>query len=448
MNYESTNTQSLPFAIILAFILLMYLVIEVLVKWKKRWAIPAILTYGTIGMWYFTEIIYTPEVYISFPPNIVEFAFIQVIVFLLSFRLFVPCIVDKFSPKKFNSLPTNIIMLKPDRLLYILAGIWALLLTIGLSQANWDITGVLFPLGSRSGSVVLFSRAAIGGSFDFLVSTASYIYNLICSLFGVTVFFQKKINAKIMNISLMIISWPMFVFLGTRNALLFIIVPFCLTYLFVSNQKIWVKLLVASLGFVVVNYLMTIMIAFRNVGFEDYLSRIWEQGIVVPENKHDGLNMAEELFYINSYLDKGIISISYGNDYLIDILNFIPRGVWADKPFIGLEYAQLRAPGSGDSGISATISRGLIGGGVMNFGTILGPIAPAFLMASWSGILARFWQQRTSILRFSLFLVGLGVTPNLGRDFTLLVLWPIVFGYLITLYLERREQKKRRFTTS
>ena len=448
MNYESTNIQSLPLAFILASVLLMYLVIEVLIKWKKRWAIPAILTYGTIGMWYFTEIIYTPEVYISFPPNIVELAFIQVIVFLLSFRLFAPYIVDKLSPKVFNSLATNIIILKADQLLYILAGVWALLLTVGLSQANWDITGVLLPVRARAGSISLFSRAGIGGSFDFLVSTAGYIYNLICSLFGVIVFFQKKINARIMNICLMIISWPMFVLLGTRNALLFIILPFFLTYLFVSNQKIWVKLLVASLSFVVVNYLMTIMIAFRNVGFEDYLSHIWEQGIVVPENKHEGLNMAEELFYINSYLDKSIISLNYGSDYLAEIFNVIPRGLWPDKPFIGLEYAQLRAPGAGNSGIDATISRGLIGGGVMNFGTILGPIAPAFLMAVWCGILARFWQQRASILRFALFLVGLGVTPNLGRDFTLLVLWPIVFGYFITLYIERREQKKRRLTIS
>jgi hypothetical protein len=40
----------------------------------------------------------------------------------------------------------------------------------------------------------------------------------------------------------------------------------------------------------------------------------------------------------------------------------------------------------------------------------------------------------------TLFLVGLGITPNMGRDITLLVLWPMIFGYIIVRYLEKSKR--------
>ncbi|BAY07257.1 hypothetical protein [Calothrix sp. NIES-2098] len=446
MDYENLLNQNLPINYILAIILLVCLVIEAGLKWSKSWVIPGILVYGTIGIWYFIEIIYTPEKYLSFPTDIVEISFSQVIIFLVAFRLLVPYFTKVLTPKTFNTLPEfRLITLSPEHLLSILASIWLLILLWGLSQANWNIMGALLPLGGRSHSTFLFTRSALGGSTGFIISSLAYIYNLICSFFGVLLLFQKRWTAKIFNFSLIVISWPMFMFSGTRNIFLAMVVPAFLAYLIVSKQKWWVKLLGSLVSFLVVNYILTVIITFRNVGFEGYLSQIWQTGeIAVPETKHQGLNMALELFYINSFLQQGSLSLHYGYDYLVELLNWVPRFLWPDKPFIGLDYAQLRSPGKGGLAISATVSRGLIGGGVMNFGTIFGPIAPAFLMAVWSGIIARLWSQRYSILRFALFLVALGITPNLGRDFTILVLWPIIFGYFLILYLERIERKKMR----
>jgi len=51
------------------------------------------------------------------------------------------------------------------------------------------------------------------------------------------------------------------------------------------------------------------------------------------------------------------------------------------------------------------------------------------LMALWTSLLLRWWEQRQSLLRFMLFMLGIGLTFNLGRDITLLVLWPVVFAY-------------------
>ena len=57
-------------------------------------------------------------------------------------------------------------------------------------------------------------------------------------------------------------------------------------------------------------------------------------------------------------------------------------------------------------------------------------------MAFWVALLTRWWCQRASNLRLILFLVGLGVTFNLGRNITLLTLWPVVFGYIIVRIAE------------
>jgi hypothetical protein len=123
---------------------------------------------------------------------------------------------------------------------------------------------------------------------------------------------------------------------------------------------------------------------------------------------------------------------------LNELLNFIPRAIWPSKPLLGIDYAIWRGYQSDDSelGVNTTISSGMIGGGVLNFGQIFGPVAAGILMALWAGLLIRWWEQRKSILRLALFMLGAGLTFNLGRDITLLVLWPVVFAYFFVRLAE------------
>ena len=116
----------------------------------------------------------------------------------------------------------------------------------------------------------------------------------------------------------------------------------------------------------------------------------------------------------------------------------MPRAIWPSKPYLGIEYSKWRGytGGTAEIGVVATISTGFIGGGVVNFGPYLGPLAPAILMSVWVGLLTRWWLQRALLLRACLFLAGMGLTFNLGRDITVLVLWPIIFGYFIVLGCE------------
>src|SRR5437763_14453326 len=155
--------------------------------------------------------------------------------------------------------------------------------------------------------------------------------------------------------------------------------------------------------------------------------------------RETGLDMIHELCFANAYLDLGAGSPAYGARYLSELLNFVPRAIWPSKPLIGIDYAKWRGfwdPES-DIGVNTTVSTGMIGGGVVNFGQIFGPVAAGILMALWTGLLIRWWEQRQSLLRLVLFMLGAGLTFNLGRDISMLVLWPVMLGYVLIRLIER-----------
>ena len=89
------------------------------------------------------------------------------------------------------------------------------------------------------------------------------------------------------------------------------------------------------------------------------------------------------------------------------------------------------------AGVNTTVSSGMIGGGVLNFGQIFRPVVAGILMALWAGLLIRWWKQRKSLLRLVLFMLGAGLTFDLGRDIGLLVLWPVIFAYFFVRLAER-----------
>ena len=57
-------------------------------------------------------------------------------------------------------------------------------------------------------------------------------------------------------------------------------------------------------------------------------------------------------------------------------------------------------------------------------------------MALWIGLLIRWWEQRQSLLRLVLFMLGAALTFNLGRDISLLVLWPVIFAHFFVRFAE------------
>jgi hypothetical protein len=65
------------------------------------------------------------------------------------------------------------------------------------------------------------------------------------------------------------------------------------------------------------------------------------------------------------------------------------------------------------------------------------------LMSIWVSILARQDLMGSAPARLMLYAVGMILTFNMGRDITLLVLYPYVFGWLLIVFLEWNKKKKR-----
>ena len=141
---------------------------------------------------------------------------------------------------------------------------------------------------------------------------------------------------------------------------------------------------------------------------------------------------------------------NWGARYFAELVNPIPRSLWSGKPLIGIDYAVARGMAYGNQnaasgGVAASISTGMIGQGVVNFGGFFGPIAAAVIMALWSAILARQDRLGNNISHLLLYSIGLVLTFNMGRDITLLVIYPFVFAWLLIKVINRQTANNLEF---
>jgi hypothetical protein len=398
-----------------------------------NWGLPYLAVVFTVAAWYFVEPLYFPYEFLSFRPDHVAEAYDAVLIALISFAVSAPTVVNATRPKRGDRVLSGAYV-PAERVFIFVVVLWLVLLAYGTFRMEGDLFGALFPLGGRSGSN-MWSRAAGAGAGNdgFIVSAAAYLYVLCLSSFGILYSLMPKGFYSKLAVTLIAISWPFVVLQGARSMLLAVALPALGSYLLFSSHGLLRKGMVFGASLFTLEFLLRIIIYFRDEGFANVdLSQ-------VEGAKHFGLNMSSELVYCIQYLTDGTLEPSFGQRYLAELANIIPRAVWPGKPEVGIDYAVARgfAGTDGDIGVFATISTGLIGGGVLNFGPIFGPIVVGGLMSYWVGLLSRFRAQGTP-LRLTLFLVGLGLTFNLGRDITLLVLWPLVFCYICVRLVEWR----------
>jgi len=407
---------------------------------KKAWSVPYGMVLFTFFGWYLIEPVYTPDTMAGFSREIVSETYWHAAVFVSAFMLIFPLMRKGFAPSTAMSRLDrrgNIVDVFDqrvvERLVKPVALGWLMLAAIGIYRMDGDIIGALFPLEARSG-MTMWSRAggAAAGATGFLISTANYLYILFLAAFGFLLPRVKRPSARALIMGLILISWPYALLSGTRNITLAVVLPmFASLFLFSRLGKL-VKVALIGTGFVAMDFLFRVVVSTRNTGLD----------FSVPaEQKHLGLNMASELSWINYFIDRGLLEPSWGGRYFAEIVNFVPRAIWPEKPLIGIDYAILRGFGmiGSDTSVSTTVSTGMIGQGIVNFGPILGPIAAATLMAIWANFLVRLRIQGTAP-RVALFCVGLGLTFNLGRDITLLVIFPMIFGYALIRLIEYRDQ--------
>jgi hypothetical protein len=395
--------------------------------------------YITVFAWYFVDPIIHPEDYNYLPSSSLGHAYGQVLLFLIGFRVVVPAVTRWILSWRSTGI-FAMQRLAPEQILIAVGTLWLLLFALGIYRMGGDVMGAVFPVDSRAGMTMFL----VGGSAtDFLINSASYLFSAITAFLGMLVFFQRTTLWRILAGAMFAITLPYFFLSGTRSAFLSVILPFIITYLFYGRHLLILRLAILAIAFFCLKEGFKFVQVFRLGGFREVLASKNPYELMDEDVGTIGLNMIEELCYVNVYLDSGETSPAYGARYLNEVLNFIPRAIWPSKPLLGIDYAKWRGfENDSDLGVNTTIASGMIGGGVLNFDKIFGPVAAGILMAFWTGLLIRWWEQRKSLLRLALFMLGAALTFNLGRDITLLVLWPVVFAYFFVRLIEMLATKR------
>jgi oligosaccharide repeat unit polymerase len=404
-----------------------------------------LLVYITVFAWYFVDPFINPEQYDYLPSFLLGQSYGQVLLFLIAFRALLPvaarCIVRRRSTGIFTTQRVT-----PEQILVAAGAIWLLLFVIGIARLGGDVIGAVFPIDSRAG-VIMWGRGAVETSASgFLIASAAYMFNAVTAFLGVLVFFQRTTFWRLVAGAMFTITLPYFFLEGARSHFLAALLPFIITYLLYGRHLLVVKLAVLAIAFVCLDQGFKLLTAFRATGFREFLAAENPYELVDEDLRQTGLNMIQELCFANAYLETDAAPPAYGGRYLNELLNVVPRAIWPAKPLIGIDYAKWRGFENLESelGVSATVSTGMIGGGVLNFGLIFGPMAAGAIMAFWAGLLIRWWEQRESLLRLVLFMLGAGLTFNLGRDISLLVLWPVIFAYCFVRLIEIFAMKRFR----
>ena len=398
-----------------------------------------VAVYVTIFAWYFVDPFINPEQYDYLPSDSLNQSYGQVVLFLIAFRIFTPALTRWITRRPSSGIFNT--RLAPREILIGTGALWLLLFLIGIYRMDGDVMAAVFPLDGRAGPM-MWGRGAIDSSGSgFLIASGAYLFMAVTAFLGVLVFFQRNIAWRLLAGAMFAITLPYFFMAGARSHFLAAVVPFIITYLFYGRHPLVIRLAILAVAFVCLHEGFKFVVAFRDSGgYREVLASENPYEMLNEDAGTSGLNMIQELCFVNVYLETGGTSPAYGARYLNELLNFVPRVIWPSKPMIGIDYAKWRGfeSAEGDLGVNTTVSTGMIGGGVLNFGRLLGPIAAGILMAIWTALLIRWWEQRKSLLRLVLFMLGAGLTFNLGRDITLLVLWPVIFAYFFVRLIEIR----------
>lgn len=431
-----------------------------LYAWKARMSgvgIPMAAVLGTVAIWYFGDALYNDyEQYVAeIGSQHLESAWWQVALFIAAFMVFVPMLHRMVNRQVLGERSEFWVLMQQggidnpefqrrlDIATRLILGVWLILMAIALIRTDFDVLGLFAPY--ISGKANPWGRGRVGSGFDALISFANYLQIMLASAFGIVAAVAKNRRTRMIGLIITALSLPWFLLDRTRNTMLAVALPGLLAWVFVRVRGgIFLKVALLLGAFLVTEGWMKFVIQTRS-GSD--ISRAFTQlgiagvaeTIEQTETKHQGLNMLEELAWVNSFIDQGTYVVNNGARYFAELVNPIPRFIWPDKPMIGIDYAIARgqlfeSAGEGAAGVGATISTGMIGQGVVNFGTFFGVLAAALLMAYWVAILARQDLMGIKMGRMLLFFIGCVLTFNLGRDITLITLYPFLFGYIMLTF--------------
>lgn len=414
---------------------------------------PMLAVLGTVLAWYVGDVFYNdyPNNHAKlFDAEILSNAWWQVAWFLIVFLVATPALHHKINGRCAHQrsgvmqlfqhgVGDPLIQQQLNLLFRGAALLWGVLFLIAVIVLKSQVIYFLFPFLGHDASP--WSHGQIGSGFDCFAILAVYLQLLAVTLFGVVAALATDSRFRRMALMFCLLSWPYFIFARTRNSMLAIVIPAVLCWVFLRLRGSFVKKgLILLMFFLMVNTWMKFVIANRS--HMSIATAFRDKGLTGDKNTHnEGLNMFEELCWESTFIENGKYKVNWGERYFAELVNPIPRGLWPGKPFIGLDYAIARGHHvTGPNGtVDTTISTGMIGQGVVNFGRFLGPIASALLMSLWVVWLARLDLNIRALGRLPLYSLGIILTFNLGRDITLITLYPFVFGVMAIWWMDRHQ---------
>jgi hypothetical protein len=437
--------------------------VGMLYGWKLRYqgiGLPMMVVLATVGAWYFLDVLYNDyaQYQLQLGNDILDSAWWQVLLFILSFCIFAP-FMHRWLNKKLLHERSHILRLSLvgglenayfqsniSAAFRILTAAWLVLMVLALFKTNFDFLGMFAPF--VQGKAQPWGRGRIGAGLDAFLSLASYLHIMLVAGFSVIAAISTEVRTRAAACVIFLLSAPWFFLDRTRNVMLAIALPGLLAWVFLRVKGgLLLRLGILVVFFVLVDGWMRFVIqtrtgadialAFQQVGLGGVTERVSSN-----KAKHEGLNMFEELGWTNYLILNKQYEPNWGARYFAELVNPIPRVLWPGKPLIGIDYAIARGQkwegaSAREGGVGATISTGMIGQGVVNFGPFFGVVAAAFLMATWAAILARQDLKGEKTGRLLLYMVGMVLTFNLGRDITLITLYPFLFGFIMLVVFSR-----------
>jgi len=436
--------------------------------WMGRtegWGIPMGAVVATASAWYLGDALYNEYAeYVQIQgAEPLTSAWWEVLLFYIAFGVLVPVMNRKingdmeprsqiFQMMRNLTIDTDWFQNQVSLIAKLLIGPWVLLMVLALFRTDFDLIGMFFPyLGEKANP---WRRGRLGGGIDAVFALAMYVQIMLAALFGVAFALSKRKSTMTQAGIIYFLSAPFFIFDRTRNSMLAILLPGFMAFITLRMRGgMIIRLAVVLVSFLTLDAWFKFVLEHRGKGESiagayksDQVSKEENNATPKKEKKHEGFNMFEELGYINYFIANGTYKVNWGERYFAELVNPVPRVLWPGKPLIGIDYAIARGMAYGtqaanEGGVACSVSTGMIGQGVVNFGRILGPIAAALLMAIWVAVLARQDLMGHDIGHLLLYAIGLVLTFNMGRDITLLVIYPFVFGWLLLWWNQRRKAK-------
>jgi hypothetical protein len=414
--------------------------------------IPMLVVLATAGFWYFGDVLYNDytDYLAELNKGALEAAWWEVLAFICVFGLLAPRIHDAVNGKflrrpsvmlqlvRHGGIKSTIYQNQIDAIFMLVFIAWVILMSIALIRTNFDFQGIFAPYLSGSDKDDPWGRGRVGSGLDSLLAVAGYFQIGLTAMYGVIAAVSSRPRTFYLALIGCLLMLPFYLFDRTRSTMLVVLLPGFLSLVFIRLRvSFLVRVIILVVGFVALESWLKFIIESRGEQTitAAFIARMNSKIVDPATDKHLGLNMFEELGFINGFLDDGTFRPNWGEEYFAEIVNPIPRVLWSGKPMIGIDYAIARGltfqeADSNEAGVGASLSTGMVGQGGINFGPYLGPTASAFLLSLWVAFLARLDIRGNEVWRLLLYGLGLVLTFNMGRDVTLLVIYPFVFFYI------------------